>query len=705
MNDLITNSISRVKRRLIIALLLLFSAIACAFYFWPKPRVNLLVVTLDTTRADRIGCYGNTSAETPVLDELASQGVLFERAFATVPLTLPAHASIYTGLYPPEHGIRTNGENQLPQDVPTLAAILQEEGYRTGAFIASFVLDSKFGLDRGFEHYGDNLAGATYVKDALHRSRAGNLVVDEALSWLRAPVRQPFFCWVHLYDPHDPYLDHREKFGDRFAETPYDAEIAFVDLQIGRLVTFLEKHDLAENTLIVVIGDHGEGLGDHHERRHGQMVYNTTMHVPLLMSLPATFTGNRRIAEPVSQVDVLPTLLEAMNVSAKPATSGRSLIPLITNKKWKARHLYGETEEPFRESGWAPLRTVITDRWKYIRTSRPELYDLVNDFGEKKNLVSENGDEVDRFERELADLENSMHVRESVGVMLTRQDEKNLASLGYAGGASNGEIPRDVTALLDIKDMITHYNALDDIHVLMEAGNVDAAIPRLEKLTETAPDYDLAWIALGDAYIKKERFSDANVIYRSVLERNPANPLAIFHLGDIRQAEGQFEEAVTLYERALEFDPDRPEIHYNLARTLIVLKHDDRAVMHLRKTLEADPGFVFAHVELGNAASRQGRLVEALVHFERAIEYDDESVFAHMNAASVLARMGRAGEALEHLVRAAEIDPEDAEVQFQLGAYLAAQGERRRAVEHLQESLRLQPGREAARQLLEKLQP
>ncbi|MDA0835280.1 MAG: sulfatase-like hydrolase/transferase [Planctomycetota bacterium] len=692
------------KHRLAWTVILLTVGLLSAYWFWPRQRFNLLVITLDTTRADRIGCYGYAPALTPVLDDLAAQGGLFERYYTTIPLTLPAHASMFTGLYPPEHGIYTNGKNQLADEVPTLAEVLRKEGYQTGAFVASFVLDSKFGLDQGFQHYGDDLTGAVHTDEALHRSRDGNVVVDEALSWLAEKSQQPFCCWVHLYDPHTPYLDHRDQFGDRFVESPYDAEIAFVDIQIGRLRKFLEEQNLEKQTLVIVIGDHGEGLGEHNERRHGQMLYNTTMHVPWIMSLPQNLPAGVRITDPVSQVDLLPTILDVLRRPASDSVSGLSRLVLINGVPMPARHLYGETEEPLHESGWSPLQSLTTAEWKYIRTTRPELYDLVNDRGETNNLAESQPDMLEQMERQLADLENAMEIRESVDVELTPQEQRKLNSLGYAGSSTDVTNIDDAQSLPDIKDMIVHYNTLDDVHVMMDEGKIEEAISLLEKLIADAPTYDLAKAGLGDAYTRQERYDEAGAIYDNLLKRNPRNALAMFHLGDVRQAQGRLDEAITLYEAALILEPDTPQLHYNLARTFILLGRDDDAIPHLKSALELDPGYVFAHVELGSAVARKGRLVEALVHFERALEYQENSLFAHMNAVGVLAQMGRNAEAIRHLSRAADISPEDAEIQFQLGAFLAAQGDREKALVHLQDALRLQPNREEARELIRKLQ-
>lgn len=255
-----------------------------AGWFWPRHRPSLLVVTLDTTRADRLGCYDSASARTPVLDELAASGVLCENAYSVAPMTLPAHASLFTGLYPPETGVVTNGRGRLSETNQTLAEILKRQGYDTAAFVGSFVLNARFGLDQGFRTYDDDLAGGEPELTGVLRRRSGEAVVDAAIRWLaeKRSRSQPFFCWVHLYDPHAPYLAHTELFGDEFHGRPYDAEIAYIDRQVGRLVDFLRSHRLEDDTLLVVVADHGEGLGDHGEETHSETLYNSILRVPLI---------------------------------------------------------------------------------------------------------------------------------------------------------------------------------------------------------------------------------------------------------------------------------------------------------------------------------------------------------------------------------------------------------------------------------------
>lgn len=682
--------------------LVVLLGVGFALWSLQRPRWNVLIVTLDTTRADHLGCYGRTTALTPTLDALAAQGVLFERVYAPAPLTLPSHATMFTGLYPPEHGLRTNGQSRLPEAIPTLAEVLAKSGYATGGFVASFVLDSKFGLDRGFSSYGDDMAGAAPADHALHRYRAGNFVIDEALQWLEGHFQKPFLCWVHLYDPHSPYQSHPDLFGARFQDNPYDAEIAYVDQQVARLLDFLKQRGIADRTLVVVVGDHGEGLGEHQERKHGKMVYNSTLRVPLLIRMPEVIAPGRRITGSVSLVDLFPTILDAVRITHTAPNHSRSLFPAACGAPLEPRLCYSETDEPFHEAGWSPLRSLTTDSWKYIRAPRRELYDLIRDPAELQNLAMTRVAEADSLEHQLTELEKQMPPRHEASLQLSPREQRTLASLGYvANGQASTAIPH--SALPDIKDMMVHFNELDDIHELLEAGSVDIAVEKLQKLVVAAPDYEMAQVILGDALTRQKQFAAAVAQFQAILKRNPESEMAYSHLGDALAAQGKFAEAVKNYQEALQRDPHSDGLQYNLGRTLAQMGRVREAIPHFEAALELDPGFANAYVELGSALLREGRGDEALENYLTALKYNSQSLEAHLNAASVLAAGGQFVSAQQHLERAVRIAPQDANIHYSLGAVLAALGQPEQAARSLREALRLHPEHPAARELLDNL--
>lgn len=689
-------------RAIVIILISAVGAWGTWAWFNRPPRVNVLLITLDTTRADHLGCYGDETALTPVIDALAARGVLFEKAYAPIPLTLPSHASLLTSLYPPEHGLRTNGKHRLPDDLVTLPTLLQQRGYDTGAFVASFVLDSKFGLERGFQTYDDDLTGTAPADEALHRNRDGNVVVDAALNWLGGRTEKPFFCWVHLYDPHTPYEDHRAEFGERFVENPYSGEIAFVDQQIGRLMKLLEQKKIDERTIVVVIGDHGEGLNEHGERRHGQLLYNSTLHVPWIMAWPEKLPAQRSIPTVVSLVDFTPTLLDLLRLPALKELSGRSLMPLVRGDAFPPRGLYAESNEGFFESQWSPLRCLIDENWKYIRTPQVELYDLAHDFGELRNLAADDAERVERMERQLADVEGAMRARTAAPVRLSSSESSKLSGLGYVGHTSEGDEKPLVVDFQqrDMKEMLPFSNALEDARHKLDAGEFADAEAQMREILAAMPEYEYAEISLGDVYLKQEKLDEAWDIYQRIVKRNPDSGLAHTHLGDIREQQGKFQEALGHYERAVDLEPDVPKLHYNLGRLLVILGRDDEALPRFELAIHLDPGYAFARIELGTLLSRRGMFASALEQYESALAYDPQSMHACMNAASVLTQMQRPGDAIRYLERAVKIAPAEFDPRLYLGMLLLELGDRRRAAEHLNEAARLKPDDPRVREFL-----
>src|SRR5258708_4039235 len=370
---------------LLLAAILQFclSTVACVRAETKPP--NILLITLDTTRADHIGAYGDARARTSRLDRLAAAGVLFERAVSAAPITLPAHASLLTGRYPFAHGVRDNGNFSLTDRMATLATALHDSGYRTGAFVSAFVLDRRFGLARGFDRYDDTLERAN-TRDA-EVERRGDRTAAAAAEWIASASGQPFFAWVHLYDPHDPY-DPPEPFRSAFADRPYDGEIAFDDEVIGRLLDRLDALDVRHSTIVAVVGDHGESLGEHEEATHSPFVDEATLRVPLIIAFRGRLPSGRRVAPLVRTVDVAPTLLALAGRPPLAGIDGETLALLIEGRSSGERPAYSESYFPWFSMHWAPLRSVQDGRWKYIDAPEPELYDLTNDARERTNLAA-----------------------------------------------------------------------------------------------------------------------------------------------------------------------------------------------------------------------------------------------------------------------------------------------------------------------------
>jgi arylsulfatase A-like enzyme len=396
------------------------------------PRLNLLFVTLDTTRADHIRCYGYKNIKTPNIDHLAKEGCLFEKAFTPVPITFPSHASMLTGLYPPTHGIRNNATYALSESVVTLPELLKERGYKTAAFVSAYVLDRRFGLDQGFDIYDDDLE--THVEPKLQqKERRAETVTQAAIKWLDGVGEESFFLWVHYFDPHDAWSPP-PPYSKDYVQNPYDGEIAYADDWLGKLLNKLEKLKLTENTLIVLAGDHGEGLGDHHEKTHGIFIYDATLRVPLIFSCPRILPKSKRISSLVRLIDITPTILEIMAYKIPEHIQGVSLSPFILGKTKNMKlELYCETFYPKSTHNWSPLKGLRTDTWKYIEAPIKELYELDKDPDEKTNLFDKEKDQAQRMTNRFAKLIQEIRTEETASTTLAMDEDtkEKMRSLGY----------------------------------------------------------------------------------------------------------------------------------------------------------------------------------------------------------------------------------------------------------------------------------
>ncbi|HEX5758149.1 MAG TPA: sulfatase-like hydrolase/transferase, partial [Thermoanaerobaculia bacterium] len=493
---------------------------------------SVLLVTLDTVRADRLGCYGG-SAATPALDRLAREGVRFAAASTPAPLTLPAHASLLSGLLPPAHGLRNNGAGAFPAGRPTLATALAARGYRTAAFVGAFVLDRRFGLGRGFELYDDEVDRGPASAPSLEAERRGDVVVDRALAWLAAEGDdRPFLLWVHLYDAHAPYAPP-PPFRDRHAGDPYAGEVAFADAQVGRLLAALDRLGLAGDTVVAVAADHGEALGEHGELTHGFFLYEPTLRVPLLLRAPGNFRGGTVVETPVGLADLAPTLSGLVGgglaVEAPAGLAGRDLsAALLAGEEPEAADLYAETHYP-EVFGWSRLAALRRRETKYIAAPRPELYDLRRDPKEKTNLSGKQGGRG--FAERIAEIE-----RQAIEPAVPERDAESdarLASLGYAVAPRRTE-NRAGARGADPKDRIALFRQYERAHNDLRAG----------------------------------RLSEATASLTQLFSADPANPIFTGELARAHREAGDLRKAIPLYRRAVEAAPEDPNGWYNLAVTL-----------------------------------------------------------------------------------------------------------------------------------------
>ena len=589
-----------------IGLVLMSAGVAYQLNTPKKPKINLILVTLDTTRADHLGCYGHESALTPTLDKLAEQGTLFERAYTPAPFTLPAHASIHTGLYPFKHGLFNNGMSTLNNSIPTLADTLAHSGYATGAFVASVVLSRRYGLNRGFAIYDDAVPPKDKDSHGYPQRRA-NQVVDTALPWLTEHAEHPFFCWMHFYDPHFDYVDHSEIFGDRFKEYPYDGEIAFVDQQLKRVIEFLETRGLTERTLIVVVGDHGEGLGEHLERWHGNMLYDSTLRVPMIVSLPSQLSKGVRVSTPVSIIDVAATVVDCIGVNSSSGFSNRSLKPALLGESVSAGEYYGESDNVFVEEGWSPLRCLIAGDWKYIQTTKPELYELRNDPGELTNLAAIKPELVQEMDQRLKDLESQGVRHETQIVELSSREQNVLASLGYLGGKKATPTIESDENLPDIKDSAAVVYSFQIVQELYWRRQKDAAIARLHEIVETAPHYMAPRLMVGRVLESEGKLDEAKHYFEGMLNLDPENKEANARIGKILAKQGHCRESLPYLQKALDQDAKGN-------RAIMATE----AIPFLLEALKSDPNAVEMHYLVAKMLRAEGRHSEAMLRMREA---------------------------------------------------------------------------------------
>ncbi len=537
---------------------------------------SILLVSLDTTRADHLGCYGNREASTPNLDRWAREGVVFENALTPVPVTLPAHASLLTGLLSHRHGVRDNAHYRLPEGPETLAGRLAQSGYDTAAVVAAAVLDRQFGLGRGFGLYDDAVSGER-LEIAERKATA---VTDRALSVARG-LTPPFFLFVHYFDPHADY-EPPAPFSDRFRSSPYDGEIAYVDQQLGRLRRELAALGRLRDTIVVIVGDHGEGLGEHGEDTHGVFLYQSTLHVPLIVVVPGLWPAGTRVSEPVSLVDITPTLLELTGQPPPADLDGRSLARLVESGPAGARWLPLESEYGFNSFGWAPLSGLTDGKQKWIGAPEPELYDLATDPGEKRNLAAERPEERDR----LASLWRE-RVAEGRRSPLDASDPESaarlarLAALGYVttpAGAS-----RDDDELPDPKRAIGDLDSINQALGLLSAGRISEAEGILAEVTNRSPRNISALVLLGSSRLMGGRPAPAVEPLRRATEIAPGNAEAHFNLGLAWLSVGKPEEAERAWRRSLAINPRRPDAAANLIDLMLRAKRLDDAQVALNQ--------------------------------------------------------------------------------------------------------------------------
>jgi choline-sulfatase len=669
-------------------------------------RPNVILITIDTLRADHVGCYGAQTVKTPTLDGLAHDGVVFERAISQVPLTWPSHAVILTGTYPFQNGVQDFTGQPLAPQFRSVAQAFQQAGYVTGAVVSAFVLDRSWGLARGFGFYDDAFSAEAFEKKdtGLVDRRAGESVAH-AIAWLKKTPRRPFFLWLHLYDPHSPY-DPPEPFRSEYRSHLYDGEIAYADHELGNLMVWLKQNHLYDSSLIVALSDHGESLGEHGEDEHGFFVYNATVHVPLIVKPPAgsgIATGRRR--EPVEITAIAPTLLQLAGVTdssdsihaqfqSQSLLDAKSDTSASTNqgRNEATKNLaYSETFYPLSSFGWSPLHALESERFHFIEAPKPELYDLETDPGETRNIANEQPATVAVLREKIqAQLAHNPFARQNVAAgNLSPDAQEKLRALGYFGFRAAVSPESLKQGLADPKDKLWEFNAIlkaadayqredDDqaealltevqqkdpkIYVIpfmlgesaLRRQNWERAADQLHRCLELNPNFDNAMTGLALALAKLGRADEAKNWLNKAVQSNPQNYRAWYQIGLLEAADDQA-AALAAYQKAIAIQPNFSPGQRQAGMALFQQKDYAGAAIHLEKSLSLGLEDAKLHNFLGICYSQTGRISKAVREHQRAIEIDPKLAEAHLNLAYAYQRIGKITQAKAEYATACKLE-------------------------------------------------
>ncbi|MDH3255146.1 MAG: sulfatase-like hydrolase/transferase [Acidobacteriota bacterium] len=651
-------------------------------------RPNLILLTLDTTRADHLGCYGAADADTPTLDALAAGGVRYARALTASPLTLPAHASLLTGLEPPEHGLRDNGTAVLDASVPTLATVLSQRGYATGAFVASRVLDRRFGLGAGFDVY-DDVMTAEQIGEYGYPERDATAVTSAALQWLASlAASTPYFLWVHYYDPHAPY-DPPAAWRHGSERRDYAGEIAFMDSEIGRLLSALPRRE--ERPLIAVVGDHGEAMGEHGERRHGLFLYRASLEVPLILSGPGIPVG-RIVDEVVATRRVTPTLLGLVGAREAAARLAPSLPGLAApGTDAEPQPVYSETWMPANAYGWSPLKALSVERWRLIVAPRPELYDLRADRDESRNVIEQERGEAARLVRQLGSLEQSFTPLPTAMPPEDPELAADLRSLGYLSGSRGDRAtidPKDGVAMLAELDRAKElmrqgkaHRAAEMLRALsrrspgnipfltqlaaaeLAAGDAEAALAAHREALSLNPRLDFLHLNLAEAYLELGQMESARREFESALELDRRSARAWLGLGELAHRAGEAERERQLLLDAIAAGTASAVVRTRLGQTEASAGEVDAAAAHYRVATELAPGWALAWVLRGENAEARNQPTEALAWYEKASAIEPGNVAHLLRLGKIHFQLGQEALGRAQLERAVSLAPESPEAR------------------------------------------
>jgi len=667
----------------------------------PKKDFNILLITLDTLRVDRLSVYSDKYVKTPNIDRLAGKSFIFTRAFSHNPITLPAHTNILTGTTPCFHGISDNTGFRLEERFLTIARYLKQAGYRTGAFIGAFPLDSRFGLDKGFDVYDDQY-GTHNQLEFFFVERPAQKVIEPAVQWISqqnaSPNKNKWFAWVHLFDPHQPYLPPAP-YNKEYRHDLYSGEVAYVDASLKVLFDFLENNGLMENTVIIVTGDHGEALGEKGEETHAYFAYNNTIHIPLLLYIPGTVPGEKgiRIHENVCHTDIFPTICQILNLDIPRHLQGESLLPIIENQlkgnpvTRKPRLIYFESLSPYLNRGWAPLRGFIRGDIKFIDLPITEVYNIKEDSDENHNIAADAN--VKQLKRDLVKLKNDLKGKDLIerSQSISPEERKKLETLGYIS-ATPSDRPRVFTEADDLKTMLPLHSRMLSAIANYKARGARETIAKLRTIIEENPGFELVYRHMATIYKDTGQVGKAVEILEYGLEKNPGNTDLMSKLGIMLAEARQPDKAIELLNICTKKNPFDPENFNFLGVAYYKKGNAAKAMENYRRALELDNnyasvfnniGSVYLAVYLGNKNKDEKVYQLAMENFNRALEIDPRLFAAYNGRGAAYKFKNQEKKAIADWEKAIEINPDYIDAYFNIGISYLHIGDKAAALKHL----------------------
>ncbi len=663
-------------------------------------NMNVVLISIDTLRADYIGCYGHPTIKTPNIDRLAAEGTRFAQCISSAPITLPSHSTMLTGSYQYVHGARENMSFQLGQENTTLAEIMKRAGYTTHAEVAAVVLGKVSGINQGFDHFGDLKGTAERDRNAVgDLERSAEDITRSGIAMLEDAKERPFFLFLHYFDPHQPHSPP-EEFARQYAD-PCLAEIASVDSQIGKFIDALERLELAKNTLVIVTADHGEAMGQHDEITHSFFLYDSTQHVPLIMWNPSQIPGGQVVHSQVGLVDLAPTVVEYVKLKRTPQMQGASLIPLLKNPGVDLHlPIYADTLTAQINFEYCMLRSLRVDGWKYIHSTDPELYHVAQDPRELFNLAGTQPQKLEALRSQLHNLmANSPPPpgKRSAVRAVTKEDVRALQALGYLGGTQTDDASTSTSELDEFEPEGTSprnkthvITAFCRARVALRIGRFEDAARFLEGIALEEPNNPMIIKEYGDALIGLERYPEAKERYTRSLELDPENQITRAALAATEALEGEFEESEENYIKVLKEDPTAPLPHFGFANLLAEQQRFDEALEHYQIAAELSPGLREITFRWGIALYRSGRIQEAKARVSAALEEEPDRLDINLALAQIHAALGELDQAIAIYERVLENAAENAAVHRKLADLYAKNGKHEAAFTQLLRTAQLE---------------